>query len=510
MFIFSDADFAWDDAVETLPERLPEPRRVRRRRPPARTLASDLARLRAALTRRGFPESVPLSALALLVTLLALLAVAGVIRIALSNDAPPERAVPPSRSTPAGGRPASPPARQAPVARTLEPGDRGKAVLDLQAALGAVGVYAQAPDGVYGPATGSAVVAFQSDRGLVADGVAGPATAESLAAAIAEEAPADAEEAERGLAAAVAAGRVPEAAAARYRSILANSLAELSGLPPGRGATLALVLNDIAAHAADYDGPRALVLFTMLETNAVHLRDHALPAGSEDITDADGVLYRYFPAHGFQFHPLANFVRLNGLARQARGPEARRLAVALTARGIRAGGSLSWEYYFPFQGPPRWTSGFAQAVAAQALARSGALVEAPKLSEQAKAAFRAIPAGLSKELAGGLWIREYSFGDLSILNAQLQSIISLSEYVEISDDAEASAVVASMSSAAQALLPRFDTGCWSRYAFEGPAASASYHTYHVSLLRRLGAKTGLPVWRDTATRWAGFLAAGPC
>ncbi len=58
------------------------------------------------------------------------------------------------------------------VARgTLRVGDRGPAVVDLQSRLGGI-----AADGVFGPVTHRAVVAYQSARGLVADGIVGPRT----------------------------------------------------------------------------------------------------------------------------------------------------------------------------------------------------------------------------------------------------------------------------------------------------------------------------------------------
>jgi len=105
---------------------------------------------------------------------------------------------------------------------------------------------------------------------------------------------------------------------------------------------------------------------------------------------------------------------------------------------------------------------------------------------------------------------EYGFTDMAVLNAQLQSIISLGEYVELSQDPEARTFVASMSDAARTLIPEFDTGCWSRYSLEGSPATTGYHTYHVKLLKRLAATTGDPVFRETADRWSGYLAAGPC
>lgn len=58
---------------------------------------------------------------------------------------------------------------------TLRQGDRGAAVAGLQRRL--TGVSA---DGVFGPATRRAVVAYQSARGLAADGVVGPRTWSAL------------------------------------------------------------------------------------------------------------------------------------------------------------------------------------------------------------------------------------------------------------------------------------------------------------------------------------------
>lgn len=57
----------------------------------------------------------------------------------------------------------------------LSIGARGDAVVELQLALARLGFGAE-PDGVFGPATRSAVRAFQSEDGLVRDGVAGPRT----------------------------------------------------------------------------------------------------------------------------------------------------------------------------------------------------------------------------------------------------------------------------------------------------------------------------------------------
>jgi peptidoglycan hydrolase-like protein with peptidoglycan-binding domain len=56
---------------------------------------------------------------------------------------------------------------------------KGKDVRALQVALLDKGITVST-DGVFGPKTREAVIAYQKKSGLDADGVAGPATAESL------------------------------------------------------------------------------------------------------------------------------------------------------------------------------------------------------------------------------------------------------------------------------------------------------------------------------------------
>ena len=180
----------------------------------------------------------------------------------------------------------------------------------------------------------------------------------------------------------------------------------------------------------------------------------------------------------------------------------RRLASALVARAVRSGNAAYWEYGFSFEGGPvPWRSGFAQAVAAQALARAGALLQDPALSAAATAAFRGLRRPLPMRLAGGAWVREYGFTNEVILNAQLQSIISLDSYAAVADSAPGRRLAQELAVAARRLLPRFDLGCWARYELGGGAASRHYQTYHVELLRRLAATRPEPIWRRTYLRW---------
>lgn len=60
--------------------------------------------------------------------------------------------------------------------RTLRPGMSGTDVMKIQAMLKKLGYYNGAPDGIFGPNTQQAVIAFQRNYGLTPDGIIGPNT----------------------------------------------------------------------------------------------------------------------------------------------------------------------------------------------------------------------------------------------------------------------------------------------------------------------------------------------
>jgi hypothetical protein len=125
----------------------------------------------------------------------------------------------------------------------------------------------------------------------------------------------------------------------------------------------------------------------------------------------------------------------------------------------------------------------------------------PSLRSAAAAAFRGLRR-LLMPLAGGSWVREYEFTDQVILNAQLQSILSLESYAAIAKSAAARRVARDLVVAARRLLPHFEIGCWARYELAGGAASLRYQLYHVKLLRQLAATHTAPIWRNTYVRWS--------
>jgi peptidoglycan hydrolase-like protein with peptidoglycan-binding domain len=63
----------------------------------------------------------------------------------------------------------------------LREGMSGQAVLEMQTKLQSLGYFETGqPDGIFGPATVSAVIRFQGDNGLGGDGIAGPATLNAI------------------------------------------------------------------------------------------------------------------------------------------------------------------------------------------------------------------------------------------------------------------------------------------------------------------------------------------
>jgi D-glucuronyl C5-epimerase C-terminus/Putative peptidoglycan binding domain len=498
---FSDEAIGWWDE----PEPQPVPRRPpRRRRPPPRTLAGDLARLR---RRLGAESQGPLL-LGAAVGLLLLMVLAYLV-LGRDGESPATSQEPDATPVTAPTPAAAAAVPVAPTDPTLRTGDTGVAVRDLQHALAALGYSQTVADGAFGAGTAAAVAAFQSDNELLPDGIAGSSTTAQLRAVIAADARESANTALEGLGAAESAGRLGPQPAAQYRQALDDALAAIETLPPGRGASIELVLGDVAAHADVYDKGRALALFGMLTANVAHFAENPVPVPPKDMTGEDGIVYRWFAAHGFQFHPLANFAALNGHAKNGRREEAERLAEAMLARGVRDGRTLTWEYYFPFAGPGRWTSALAQAAGAQAFARTGTLLEDDALVAAAGATYREIARDLSQSLGGGTWVNEYSYSEMAVLNAQLQSIVSLAEYARTTGDAGAAEYVAGLSTASRTLLPEFDTGCWSRYSLGGSPAPDHYHRYHVTLLQRLSEiEPQHAVWAETHARWKAYLTSG--
>jgi hypothetical protein len=316
--------------------------------------------------------------------------------------------------------------------------------------------------------------------------------------------------ARRGIAHAVAQHWIKPQDARRYRTAVYVAARDSRVLPKLRARVLASQLAQVTSLWDSYTSPRALALFSQLAENASYLEHHRMPAAADgqiDVSGDDGVVYRWFPGLGLEFHPLASFGALNSRAAAEDTDGAQTLADALLARAIPRGGRLIWEYSFPFGGGrPPWASGMAQAVAAQALARTGALLGDGSYTTAAAKAYAAVPP-LVQQTKWGPWIRLYGFSRLVVLNAQLQAILSLTDYGRTTGTGAAGALAQRLDTAAQRLFPHFDTGDWSLYHLGGTYAPLNYQQYVTQELAQLAAQTQEPFWVDTAQRFKAYLGA---
>ena len=229
----------------------------------------------------------------------------------------------------------------------------------------------------------------------------------------------------------------------------------------------------------------------------------ALPssAAARSVETPGGAVYRS-GLTGRYFHPLASFGKLNLAVTAGKRRRAQRLADALIARGSRQGRfGLVWYYNVP-GGRTGWTSGLAQAVAAQALARAGR-------KRAARRAFLPIPLRLVTRLPQGPWIKLYGYSDVVVLNAQLQAALSIGEYARLTNDDRARRLARDLRRTARVLLPRFDTGSWSRYALGGRASTLEYHSYVTTLLWKLSARQAGGRWRVYANRFSKYRRLPP-
>jgi hypothetical protein len=308
---------------------------------------------------------------------------------------------------------------------------------------------------------------------------------------------------------AVKSGRLSRAAAKADRREIARAVHLARVLPAARRIHVEVALEQIGALGKNLTTPRALAVFGQLAANDDYFARHGAPRPGTDITGTDGIVYRYFPGRCFEFHPLANVSALNARVAAKDVDGAKRLADALAARAVpRRGGGIVWEYYFPFGGRPPWVSGMAQAVAAQAFARAASLVtdESAALLEEAARAFRVVPS-LTTRVAAGPWIRLYSFSRNPVLNAQLQSVLSLQSYAAATNDDAATALASRMEQAAAATLSRFDTGYWTDYSLAGNPSPLSYQKFVIQLLHRLAPAD--PRFAVAAGRFAMYLRQPP-
>ncbi len=258
-------------------------------------------------------------------------------------------------------------------------------------------------------------------------------------------------------------------------------------------------------------------LFRQLDANRVWFAASAPPSPVARVSvPGDPLVYAYYPGHGLQFQPLFNWAKVNGywFAKDYAGMQ--ELIDRLSALAMpQPGGWVSWEYAFDYPGSRApWLSGMAQGVAIQALARAW---DATRNPADLALARRALPGlgrplsegGLLMQSAKGRWWPLYAENpSLRVLNGDLQTVISLYDYADITADAQALAWAQDGARRAAALLPKYDSGAWSLYQ-GSTEAKLGYHDLMTLQLRQLALRTGDLEFRTYADRFAQYRATAP-
>jgi D-glucuronyl C5-epimerase C-terminus len=298
-----------------------------------------------------------------------------------------------------------------------------------------------------------------------------------------------------------------------------RTIRRLDGTRKAQLAGALATVEGIAARGA-MRASRLYPLFLTLQRNAEWWSSEPLPAPGQRVTfEGSELIWQYVPGQGLQFHPLANFGRLNAYARSRRqtGPNAL-LLDELLALAVPRGGGLAWEYYFTFDGGrPPWVSGLAQGTGLQAIARSAAkLGRMPELLPRIQAGLelfeRKPPTGVRVETEYGAHYAQYSFWPgLRILNGFVQSLVGLYDVAQITGDPRAAQLFAEGEQAARREVPAHDTGAWSYYS-RGAITRESdlaYHTLLRDFVANLCARTAEPVYCTTESRFTSYLTTPP-
>jgi hypothetical protein len=266
-------------------------------------------------------------------------------------------------------------------------------------------------------------------------------------------------------------------------------------------------------------GPRLVPLWTGLDTNRAYWTTHTFGPSTRRISfPGSQLVWQYFPGQGLQFHPLANFAKLNALWSAKDDEAADQMLTELLALRVPRAGGVAWEYYFSFAGGrPPWVSGLAQGTAVQSMARVakrlGREEEVLPVLEQALGVFKTnTPEGVRVPTSDGAEYALYSFApDLHVINGFVQALVGLYDLGKIAGDPDAQALYTQGEVVARRELPTFDTGAWSLYSRGSVEheSDLSYHQLLTTFLHNMCTRTDDPVYCDTELRFAQYELEAP-
>jgi hypothetical protein len=267
------------------------------------------------------------------------------------------------------------------------------------------------------------------------------------------------------------------------------------------------------------NGPRLVPLWLMLDTNRVYWTTHVSGPSTRRISfSGSQLVWQYFPGQGLQFHPLANFAKLNALWSSKSNAAAGQLLDELLPLRVPRAGGVAWEYDFAFGGGrPPWVSGMAQGTGVEAMSRVakrlGRQDEVLPILKQALGIFRTnTPEGVRVPTSDGPEYALYSFApDLHVINGFLQALIGLYDLARYGGDADARALYEEGERVARREVPNYDTGAWSLYSRGSSEheSDLSYHQLVTSFLHNLCTRSQEPVYCDTELKFTQYQLEPP-
>ena len=229
---------------------------------------------------------------------------------------------------------------------------------------------------------------------------------------------------------------------ALYRDVKATAK-RLSGTRRVQLAGTVAVVDGIAARGELTPARLAPLRLTLSRNREYWTASPLLASGARVSFPGSQLVWQNVPGQGLALHPLANFGKLNALAKGSRrnDPTTAQMLDELLAVGVPRGGGLAWEYYFTFDGGrPPWVSALAQGTGLQAISRAAVrLGRLPELLPQIRAGLvmftQAPPTGVRVATPAGAYYAQYSFWpQLQILNGFIQSLVGLYDVGQLTGD----------------------------------------------------------------------------
>ena len=295
-----------------------------------------------------------------------------------------------------------------------------------------------------------------------------------------------------------------------------DSVARARSTAKKLGGTRAQAINAVLASLTKMAGRAAFtpdlarIAFLELDSNTTYLSSHALPSSGTRIR-IDGVVYESYTGQGLRIQPLGTYFAIlepgQGIVSEGGAGAAMTSAQKIV---LAVGDNNDLPYLFPYSGTqPPWYSAMAEGVAASA----GISVWNRNGDDQyfdwaIRFGNSALADGITVD-NNGLWFPLYvSKPNYRVLNGHLQTVLAMSDLADATgDDGFADAFNRSVA-ATKAVLPKYDTGGWGRYAI-GEDAPVKYMSLMATQLKELGDITGDAAFTTMGQAFATDLKTPP-